>query len=284
MDILDKYYVFCTLDEGLIEPSYVFFRTLFKHNPYIKLHVHCINFSEDKLKQYTDNINTYWKDNIEIIPEQIHIGVDLSEKLANCDGCMKHPDALISKIIITDRHYKPYMFHLDLDMLVRDDFSELFQEYEEELVGHRYKETPDINAGVMIIHTTRNISTDLMDYLLAYWKGINEVKMLDEEYIRSQNLVTKFIDYRYCVGCLLRTGFTTRNAKIVHFYGDFKPYYKWEVLHAYSLLLLPYAKEWLDAYDTLDPSLFPTISPIVEQHRNTINKLAPIYLKMYKNY
>ena len=49
MDILDKYYVFCTLDEGLIEPSYVFFRTLLKHNPYIKLHVHCINFSEDKL-------------------------------------------------------------------------------------------------------------------------------------------------------------------------------------------------------------------------------------------
>lgn len=284
MDILDKYYVYCTLDEGLIEPSYVFFRTLFKHNPYIKLHVHCINFSEDKLKQYTDNINTYWKDNIEIIPEQVHFDVTIPEESIQAE-CMKHMNALMSKIIITDRHYKPYMFHLDLDMLVRDDFSELFQEYDEEIIGHAYHNVnTSVNAGVMIIHTTKDISTKLIEYIRSYCRDKYTTELPDEGYIFEQNLVTKIINYKYCVGPCMRPGFTTRNAKIVHFYGNFKPYSKWEVLRAYSLLLIPYIKEWLDAYDTLDPSLFPTISPIIEQHRNTINKLAPIYLKMYKNY
>ena len=285
MDILDKYYVFCTLDESLIEPSYVLFSSLFKYNPYIKLHVHCINFHEDKLEQYTNNINKYWKDSIEIIPEQIHLNVTVPEFAMARAECMKHMDALMSKIIIADRHYKPYMFHLDIDMLIRSDFSELFQEYEEELIGYLYcYNSNSVNAGVMIIHTEKDISTNLTNYIQSYCQDKYTNEIADEGYITEQNLVIKNISPMYCIGKYIRTGFSLHNTKIAHFYGCFKPYSKWDVIRPHNLIMIPYAKEWLDIYDTLDPTLFQTISPIVEQHRNTINKLSPIYLKMYKQY
>lgn len=279
MDILDKYYVFCTLDEELIEPSYIFFRTLFKYNSYIKLHVHCINFSKEKLEEYSKVINTYWKDNIEIISEEIHLNAPPPPHF-KLWSCTHHYDALMSKIIICGRRYKPYMFHLDLDMIVRGDFSELFQKYSEELIGHCY-DSEVVNAGVMIVHVPdRDISVDLNEYLHSSYIN-SESYVPDEGYIVHQHLRTKVIHAKYCASYYARSGITISVSKIVHLLSDFKPYRSWDKVNTDKLIIIPMFKEWLDVYDSFDKSLFPTISPIVEKNRSTIEKLAPLCKRMY---
>lgn len=279
MDILDKYYVFCTLDEGLIEPSYVFFRTLFKHNPYIKLHAHCINFSKEKLEEYSKVIDTYWRDNIELVPDEVHLNAEPPSEFTLW-SCTHHYDALMSKIIICGRRYKPYMFHLDLDMVVRDNFSELFQEYSEELIGHCY-DLGIVNAGVMIVHVPdRDISIGLNEYLHDSCIK-TEWYIPDEGYLIHQHLKTRVINAKYCASYYARSGITISNCKIAHLLSNFKPYRPWSKVDPDLLIIVPMFKEWLDVYDSFDKSLFPTISPVVEKNRSTIEKLTPLCKRMY---
>lgn len=280
MNILDDYYVFCTIDYAYKCASYVFLESLLMYNDYITVHVHCINFTEDQFAEYDKFVTDRWHGSVIAVKEDME-DIEYPSKQTHYYQRIvnTHGTALLSKCIIFGRKYKKYMFHLDVDMLIRQNFIEVFKAYEEQLIGNCYYYFAGVfNAGFLIINAGDvTIGENLHEWLQTYNK--NDAVIVDEAYLQSFNFTTHYLPTSYCTVNTYRPR-DIDTVKVVHFIGNTKPFFP-KCVQKETMCILPYMKEWCDVFDRFDKEDVKDIYNIVEKNKKEISKYLDMSIRMY---
>lgn len=252
------------MDSDYVEVAFVCITSIRKFTN-IPIHIHCVNFSDD---EYIRTMNLFSRFvNIELVMEQIHVTTATST--ANDRLYCKHMDAMSSKIVIFNRHYEPYMVHIDMDMVFLRDPTFLFKEYSSELIGFKYF-GDTINAGFMILHTDKNFDFD--QYSTEYIRdNIDVVLNLEENFINTRGLIKEYLPESFFYD-LARIRNVSPRTVFIHYETVNKP---WVPTHLDPMDVRWYMSydKWYEIYNSIDKSIVPTLSYGVELTKSMISKI-----------
>lgn len=235
---MNDYYLFTTIDFNLLSLSYIFNLNFHLFTNEI-LNIHCINFTEQQkqiaLEMYTDVSNA----------KIIFDCVDDMDEVYNSETPRLYKNcisAVSSKLLIFNRHYKPYMCHFDVDMLFLKDFTGFFNNYKEELIGFRYnKYRTECNTGFVILHTEQNI--DIEEYKHYKFKNAGNY---EEKYLNSCFTNCKTFDGMHSVATAEES---VKNCIFIHYLGGMKPWRFDYTMKPCTRLFIKSFKYWYDFYD-----------------------------------
>ena len=213
------FYIFCAFDEWYADLSYVFFASFNQYNSDKILHVHCINFSEEKYLTYKNIVSKYFKNVITELYSQPsndkYVAVDDRELTVYA----AHTEVLEHKIKFWAASEYKHILYLDIDMLVRGDVSLLLKDATTNVIGSRHHKDKGYgyNAGVIVINQPDN-PTMLKQYN-ALLTNLKDKLTFPEEYLLD-NLTDytrgEFADYLHCVP--QSREFDKDKTVIAHFY------------------------------------------------------------------
>lgn len=261
---MNNYYVFTTIDPSYIDVAFVCITSIRRFTDF-PVHIHCVNFSDD---EYIRTMNLFSRFvNIELVMEQIHVTTATST--ANDRLYCKHMDAMSSKIVIFNRHYKPYMVHIDMDMVFLRDPTFLFKEYSSELIGFEYY-GDTINAGFMILHTDKNFDFD--QYSTEYIRdNINVMQNLEENFINTHVFTKELLPESFFYDFAKHRCISPRTV-FIHYNHNNKPWIPSRDIGADVLWCMSYDK-WYEIYNSIDKSIVPTLSDGVELTKSMVSKI-----------
>lgn len=281
------YEICSTIDSDYINVSLVFAKSFSKHNPELKLNIYCINFSNEKYKEYANKLNPFKN----VIPISVTFTdpvdrIDTGEYIDN-HVYQRHMHATIYKLKLFSEMTTDYMLYLDVDMLIRKDITPLLQEYTTDFVGREYQLPPNdqgINAGVLI---ARKGMTNLYKDSFDFFEKRKKNPLPEEYYIFHSghsitNLPARYNYFRY-KNCLELVS----DPSIVHFCSISKPFTKSESLDPDHIRWLYEAaatgnyiffEEWYDIFDSVKEIL----DSAFVNHTNEIRQFYKQYINISK--
>lgn len=270
------YEICSTIDSDYMDVSLVFAKSFSEHNPELKLNIYCINFSNEKYKEYVNKLSQFEN----IIPILVTFTdpvdrIDTGEYIA-CHVYQRHMHATIYKLKLFSEMTTDYMLYLDVDMLIRKNIKPLLQEYTTDFVGREYQLLPNdsgINAGVLIAKKgMTNLYKDSFDFFEKRKKN-----PLPEEYyifhsghsIANLPACYNYFRYKNCLELV-------KDPSIVHFCSTAKPFTKNEspdpdyirwVYAAAATGNYIFFEEWYNVFDRVKEILDPTFIHRVNEIR-----------------
>lgn len=260
----NNYYVFTVIDVDYIDVSIVFLELFTSTNPNVLLHIHCLNFSNETFNSFKEKVSRY--SNILLVQETSTVVYRNSCNKISKYSYYQHVSTAMFKLEILARKYKPYMMHLDVDILVRKDISELFLEYSEDIVALYEYSIGVFNVGVCIIHSTINFS---MDDICQTTDSLPEEVIIAKLCKSHKELDLSYNSSRFK---------SVEDPHIFHFLTHNKPWStdKIDITRVLGNVLFKYYYEWYDVYDRVEDLLSNPFKAIVQSCRTKYLKYLNI--------
>lgn len=276
------YYIYCVFDANYIEISYVFLASFYKTNKHHKIHIHCVNFTDEQYDTYTKNIARFEN----AIPVRCNFNYSLDNFVKNSDFTRmeygSHVEVCIYKLKLMNDLDSEYSLYMDIDSIVRRPLDEILIEYPDNLNVRYYNSAIGYqpNAGFIILKKPDN--NTIWEQAVEYFKIHKDISYPEETILKLCKGYTKKNISNHCHSSKHDCD---SNPVFFHFYSNVKPYwltdYEWEK-DTTLYTLLPYIHEWYDVYESVSDMLTQKTKDSIASIRKRYEKYTFILDRMKK--
>ena len=279
----NNFYIFCSFDEWYIDLSYVFFASFNKFNSDKILHVHCINFSNEKFAQYKENVTKLFSN---IVVESFV--QESNSKLLSYDdrespAYAAHTEVLEHKIKFWATSNEKHILYLDIDLLIRGDLSVFCSDTTTNVIGSRMHQNKGYgyNAGVIVINQPDNRT--MWEQYQTLLKNSKDKVCYPEEYLLDniKNYTRGEFDAHW--HCVPQSDlFDESNTVITHFFPIYLKLWSTEidkiVCTIFGTKFMISANAWYELYDKMKALniLSDRFCQKVDKKRSAINKFLQL--------